>query len=275
MESVTVPNFPELSYIIPCYFDQENTESLDALLRIYSGYPPEVIERIEFVIVDDASPIPVQIPADIDLNLRLLRIREDIAWNQGGARNLGVLYSRCDKILATDLDHLFSAATLAHILALPRLGRRMYRFRRKGQGGELIKPHPNSFVMSRGRFLELFGVDEEFSGHYGCEDGMFWRWQRYNGTRFSFFPQRYASQLRDYDRKRSDHSLDRDATYNIEMKHRKIREWEIWGARGGHSRRFLEFTWDLVADRQRQQRNWQPQPDRLWKKLWLWRLLWG
>lgn len=265
----------DLAYVIPCYFDQKNTENLDLLLRTYAEYPPEVIERIEFVIVDDASPIPVQIPADIDLNIRLLRIREDIAWNQGGARNLGVLYSRCDKVLATDLDHLFTAETLAHILALPRLGRRMYRFRRQDKDGQPIKPHPNSFVMSRGRFFELFGVDEEFSGHYGCEDGMFWRWQRYNGTRFSFFPKRYTSLLRDYDRLRSDHSLSRDTVYNNAMKHRKLKEWAEWGARGGHSRRFLEFTWDLVEDRQRQQALWQPQPDRLWKKLWWWRLLNG
>ena len=153
MEPLSPVQQIDLAYVIPCYFDQENTESLAELLRHYAGYSPEIIDRIQFVIVDDGSPVRVEIPADIDLNLRLLRIRENIAWNQGGARNLGVLYSCCDTILATDLDHLYSEDTLRHILALPRLGRHMYRFYRRDHDGMLMKPHPNSFVMSRNNFV--------------------------------------------------------------------------------------------------------------------------
>lgn len=265
----------ELSYVVPVYFDQADHESLDALLRQYAAHDPWLLDRIQFVVVDDGSRVPVTLPEDLDLHLLLLRIREDISWNQGGARNLGVVYSRSDKVLATDLDHEFSEATLRHLIALRPLGRRMYRFHRVDASGKKTHSHPNSFVMSRGRFLQLYGVDEEFSGHYGCEDGMFWRWQRYNGTRFSYLPRRFPARLRAFDRDRSYHSLDRDTAHNTALKKRKQREWKLYGPYGGHSRRFLRFTWDVVEDRARRATTWTPPQNRLWKKTWAWRWLFG
>jgi len=267
--------FIELSYVIPFYFDQDDHESLDALLRQYAGCDPILLDRIQFVLVDDCSRVPVRIPADINLNIRLLRIREDIPWNQGGARNLGVVYSRSDKVLATDLDHEFTEETLRYLVDMPPLGRRMYRFRRLGTDGRPTRPHPNTFLMSRGRFLMFYGVDEEFCGAYGAEDGMFWRWQRYNGTRFSYLPKRYASRLRALDRERSYHSLERDKTRNTALKHRKKKEWAMIGGYGGHSRQFLNFTWDIVEDRKRVGMRWQPPVNRWWKRLWFLRWLLG
>jgi len=263
----------DLSYVIPLYFDQDNSDSLNDLLYRYAAYDASLMDRVQFVLVDDGSPRPVMLPPDLDLNVLLLRIREDIAWNQGGARNLGVLYSRCDKVIATDLDHEFSEETLARIVSMRPLGKRMYRMHRKDVDGRFMRPHPNTFVMSRGRFLELFGVDEDFSGHYCCEDGMFWRWQRYNGTRFRYLSKRYVNQSRVIDRAGSYHSLSRDTTHNTDLKKRKIREWDRWGFRGGHSRKFLAFTWDMVEDRLRSRRTWQVPEDRWWKKTWIFRQL--
>ncbi len=269
----STPYIIDLSIIIPCYFDQENCSGITDLLRHYTSYDPQILDRIQFILVDDCSPCQVQIPPDIDLNILILRVRENITWNQGGARNLGVVYARSDKVLATDLDHLYTEKTLNYILSFGRLGKTMYRFRRKGFDGQLMKPHPNSFLMSRGRFLEFFGVDEEFCGNYGSEDGIFWRWQRYNGTRFKYLPTKYANNLRDYDRKRSDHSLIRDKQRNRALKKQKKHECDVWGYRGGHSRQFLSFTWDIKEDRKRQNITWCPPKDKIWKKLWPLRVL--
>jgi hypothetical protein len=265
----------ELSYVIPLYFDQHDHQSVTDLLRMYEAYDRALMDRIQFVLVDDGSPLRVALPKDINLNILLLRIRENITWNQGGARNLGVVYSRSDKILASDLDHQFSQETLRAILALPRLRRTVYRFHRLSVEGKPAPSPPNIFIFSRGRFLELHGVDEEFCGHYGCEDGMFWRWQRYNGTRFRYFPERYPTVHRKLDLARSYHSLVRDTSRNTLLKKRKQKEWATWGPSGGHSRKFLSFTWDTVEDRRRQGITWVPSQNRWWKKTWHFRWLFG
>jgi hypothetical protein len=260
----------DLSYVMPCYFDQQDQDTLISLLRRYARYRPELLDRVLFVLVDDGSPLPVEIPADIDLNLRLLRINEDIPWNQPGARNLGVVYSRSDKVLATDMDHEVPEATLEHILSMRPLGKRMYKPARLEADGRPAKPHPNTFIMSRGRFLQLYGYDEEFSGGYCYDDGTFWRWQRYNGTRFFYLSKKYPIIRRTVDEKHSYHSLARDKSRNRQIRDRKMRELEEYGPRGGHSRRFLAFTWKVVEERRRRNPTWQAPRDRMWKKLfWL------
>lgn len=265
----------ELSYVVPVYFDQENQDSVHELMRRYENYPPELMDRIQFVIVDDGSPAQVNIPENIDLNILLLRIHENIKWNQPGARNLGVVYSRSDKVLATDLDHQFPEETLQHIIGMPELKRKMYRLHRRDADGILLSPHPNSFVMSRSRYLGLYGVDEEFSGSYGYDDGMFWRWQRYNGTLFKFLNKRYFCQVRNIDLDKSYHSLERDKKQNKRLKERKLKEWRVWGPVGGHSRRFLSFTWEIVEDRKRSLISWKPPINTKWKKTWFLRRLFG
>jgi glycosyltransferase involved in cell wall biosynthesis len=260
----------DLSYVVPCYFNQQDQDTLVLLLRRYATYRPELLDRILFVIVDDGSPLPVQIPADIDLNLRLLRIDEDIPWNQAGARNLGVVYARSDKVVATDVDHEFPEATLEYVLGLRPLGKKMYKPARLEADGTPISPHPNTFVMSRGRFLQFYGYDEEFTGAYCYEDGMFWRWQRYNGTRFFYMSKKHPIIRRAVDDKGSYHSLARDKTRNAAIRDRKKLEMAEYGPRGGHSRRFLEFTWKEVEQRRRRNPTWQAPRDRMWKKLfWL------
>ena len=77
------------------------------LLRRYASYSGDLLDRLQFLIVDDGSPIPVTLPADLDLNVLLLRIPGDVPWNHAAARNLGAVYARSDKLLLTDVDHEF------------------------------------------------------------------------------------------------------------------------------------------------------------------------
>ena len=273
--SSTIPWRIDLAYVVPCYFDQQDTDSLDELLRHYADYPAEILDRLQFVVVDDGSPTRIELPDDLDLNIRLLRVTEDINWNQGGARNLGMLYAQCDKVLMTDLDHMVSEQTFAYLLKRSTPKRSLFRLHRQNADGTECSPHPNTFFIARSRFLGLFGYDEEFTGEYGYEDGMFSRWQRYNGTWHRFLPKQHAIRRRKLDEEKSYHSLQRDKTVNRELKFRKLKEWRRWGPRGGHSRRFLEFQWVMVEDRRRRNTTWQPPRNRLWKPLWPLRALFG
>jgi len=260
----------ELTLVIPCYFDQNSAGSLFSLLRTYQSYADDVLARVCFVVVDDGSPLRWTLP-HYDLNLVWLRINENIPWNNGGARNLGATVAHSDKILLSDMDYVFPQETLRAILRKKNLGKRMYKFwcvdyelgcgrpmrplRRfaamlKGQSitrnGRPMGKNDNTFLLSRGRFLELFGYDEEFSGEYGSEDVHFALFHRCNGTRTLYFPPAYPCITRaEVDRGRAYHSLSRKSERNGEIFLRKKRELHTVQG-GGHSRIFLNFTWQTL-----------------------------
>lgn len=94
----------KLSYVTHFYCDQNDINSVLNLLKTYEKYDPDLLDVIEFIIIDDGSPLHYEIP-EFNLNLRWIKINENIKWNQAGARNLGVLSAKSDKF--TDLNHVF------------------------------------------------------------------------------------------------------------------------------------------------------------------------
>jgi hypothetical protein len=69
------------------------------------------------VLVDDGSPEPAVVAADCFLNLTLVRVKENIPWNQHGVRNLGLKLAEGYWVIASDIDHLFPAEGLRHPLS--------------------------------------------------------------------------------------------------------------------------------------------------------------
>jgi hypothetical protein len=263
-----------LTYVTHFYFNEPKSDFLVDLLRTYASYERSLLDVTQFVLVDDASPVRPSIPGDLDLNLLLLRIHEDIPWNQPGARNLGMVYARSDRVVLTDVDHEFPEQVLRHIVGRRVPKRNVYKLRRTDLGGRPLKAHPNTFVLSRARFLELHGYDEDFSGHYGYDDAMFWRWQRNHGTRFLYLPRALAVKARTEPRLRH-HSLNRDLAHNARLAAHKRRQWKRLGPQTGHSRRWLHFTWSVEEDRRRSTLPPTPNPRPLWASTWWWRWLWG
>jgi glycosyltransferase involved in cell wall biosynthesis len=261
-----------LSYVVPFYFDQPDISPLAELLLSYSKYPAFVLDRVQFVCIDDGSPVRVALPDEIDLNLLLLRIEEDRPWNQPGARNLGVVYARSDKVLLTDLDHEVPPETLAHALAMRSPGRRIYKLARLASDRRRRKPHANTFILSRARFLQLYGYDEDFCGAYGADDLWFLRWQRYHGSKIRYLPSRYFVRLRWPSPGAAPHALVRDRSTNAELYRRKRQACETFGPEHGHSRRFLEFSWRVLVD-QRRRKAAAPAASRWWPLRWRWNKL--
>jgi glycosyltransferase involved in cell wall biosynthesis len=139
--------------------------------------------QIEVIIVDDGSPEPavdVERPEGLPA-LRIYRVLEDRPWHQHAARNLGAKMAHGPWLLLTDIDHVLTAESADALLKRAhRLhGNTAYMLHRveadtglptvndRGQ----LKPHPNSFVMSRDLYWRCGGYDEEFRG-YGT-DGLF------------------------------------------------------------------------------------------------------
>jgi hypothetical protein len=248
------------------YCNQRTIETVTRLLEEYAGYPAEVLDRIQFVLVDDGSPIRYEIPR-LDLNLTWLRVDQDIRWNQAGARNLALLYARANNVVISDIDHAFPPHTLRWLAGRDVPHRRFYRFWRRMADGSLRRGHPNIFYLSRARFFELFGTDEEFAGAYGAEDVRFVRNFKYHGTVQLHLPQKYYCTERALDRAQSYHSLVRDLSYNTGADTRKRMEAEYFGADFGHSRSAFNFTWTVLADYERKA-PFAPPLDRGWRQRW-------
>jgi hypothetical protein len=259
-----------LTYITYFYLNQKSTATIFELLKKYAAYDPAVIDRVQFVIVDDGSPLSYEIPP-LSLNVTWLKIKPDIPWNQAGARNLGVVYAKSDKILLTDVDHEFPEATLRHMVGRRNCGRRIYKLFRytPEQPGRLVRGHPNVFFMSRARYLELYGVDEEFAGGYGAEDFRFMKFQKAHGSISPHLPRKYfAIEREKIDRKTAYHSLQRDHSFNTPADLRKQYESQWYGAEAGHSRAFLDgFSWDVLSKQRREVAYVRPMR-RWWKPLW-------
>jgi hypothetical protein len=170
-------------------------------------------------------------------------------------------------MIVSDIDHEFPEQTLAQLVERGSCGKRIYKFWRKSADGRIYKCHPNTFFLSRGRFIELYGCDEEFAGAYGGEDTRFMKYQKARGSFATYLPKsHWVIEREDIDRKRGYHSLFRDVSHNTPVDYRKRLELEWYGPAAGHSRMFANFEWDVVVQRWR---DVQPKPPvkRWWKPL--------
>jgi len=239
----------QLSYVVPVYFNQRNAHTLIDLLLRYNAYAREVISHIQFVIVDDGSPLPIEIPPEINLNISLYRITTDIRWNQCGARNLGVLYAKSPRILLSDSDHYFPEKLLRAIVYSRIPQKTLYKFKRVNQQGVAIDKALNIFYMSKSAFFQTLGYDEEFSGNYGYEDLYFIKLQRRIGNTIRYFTRFKKIVATEVDRELSYHSLARDKEINYALYRKKKELMKSRDPFISHSRTFLQFDWTLVEER--------------------------
>jgi len=264
-----------LTYVINYYLDREELAYtvLDVLSR-YSKYSSDLLDVIQFVIVDDGSPVEFDIP-EYALNITWLRITEDIPWNMGGSKNLGVVYAKSDKVLISDLDREFPEHTLRKMTEMGNLGRKFYKvWARDSETKVMGRPHSNTFLISRGRFLKLYGYDEEYAGGYGAEDYRFVKFQKYHGSWQRKLPKKFYCIRRKLMKDGDYVSLKREFTRNTPIDQRKRNELLYWGEESGHSRMFLNFKWDVVFTHNRSSKPNRP-AKRYWKHFWIFRTLRG
>lgn len=236
----------ELSYIVPIYIEKEKSDIFRQLLKWYETYSSDLLERIQFIFVDDHSPLKIDIPADCKLHYTLARVDDDIMWNQGGARNLGVHLAKTSKLILTDLDHLFPEALMVEILDAKE-PQALYMFRRE-KDGQKIYPHPNTFFCTKATYFKALGVDEEFCGHYGFEDIYFIKLQKALGTKIKKFSRKKVILKEHKDSTNELHSLERDLTVNKELFEKKQATLTSGKIFAGHSRLFLNFKWSLLQE---------------------------
>lgn len=174
--------WPRFTLIVPFYL---NSEMLKKQIAEWEEYP----SRIEIVVVDDGSPYPAYdiikwgTSDNLRDRLKLYRVKTDIPWNRGGARNLGTQMADTDWIVHVDIDHIMPASTAAAMIDLvPKRGC-WYRFPRWRVGAAdetrnkdllpreckfgRIKEHIDSYLVERDSYWSVGGYDEAYSGCLG------------------------------------------------------------------------------------------------------------
>lgn len=158
---------------------------LKKIVNVIQSYDSEVKSKIELLIVDDGSEkLPIQ-KMDLDFDAKFIRILEDVGFNNGGAKNLGIKHAQGEWCLIMDLDHWFDKTNIKMVLDICEgsykrsilekiktsrgLGNYWYLISRVTIDGKKINPNPNVKLVKRNVILECL-YDEDFSGHYGYED---------------------------------------------------------------------------------------------------------
>ena len=142
-------------------------------------------DKAKLVYVDDCAPVPLVKPEGVEA----YRVLDDIKWNQGGARNLGMSKQK-GWVLVLDMDYLVTEKNLNDILQLKLKKGTVYYF---GRTGEDISY--TLYLIHSDDFKKTGGYDEDFSGHYGWEDALFNRRvkdtlnrEAHEGIKIKYFP---------------------------------------------------------------------------------------
>jgi len=170
----------DLTIVMPFYL---NKGMLSLQYANWAAWPEEIKDRVSIILVDDGSPEghAVDVPRPEGLPpVSIYRVTEDRPWHQHGARNLGAHVAGDGWLLLTDMDHVLAEKDAGTLLKLIRKGKldpeACYMLARieadtglpTMQNGYL-KPHPNSFVVTRETYWRIGGYDEEFCGTYGTD----------------------------------------------------------------------------------------------------------
>lgn len=174
----------DISLIIPYY---RNFWMLRKHVDVWEQYDPAVLKRLHIIVVDDGSPdmtaeeaLRCMVRA---LPVELYRIKEDIPWNRGGARNLGAYVAKTPWLLHVDVDHTVPPETMAAAINIELDSERWYRFCRWRVGAAdftrkkdaadpaatfvEIHPHVDSYLITRELYWRAGGYDEDYSGSLG------------------------------------------------------------------------------------------------------------
>lgn len=167
----------------------ENPKMLRLQMHEWRTFRPSEKAALCALIVDDGSPrnpardVAIAYAGQVGFPIRVLRINENKAWNQDGARNLAMKNVLTQWALMTDMDHMISRDQVGPMLDFSSHSVRRgeyYMPHRVDFDGKPTHPHANSYVFHVGDFWSMGGYDEDFAGCYGS-DGNFRKCARGEG----------------------------------------------------------------------------------------------
>ena len=157
----------KLSIVHPYY---KGAEALPHHYDFWGSYTDEQKEQIRIIIIDDCSPQPLHkiIRTVPGLDLQVYRIKEDLKWNQHGARNLGAMIADTPQLLMLDWDCGFRSGNLMRVMSVDIKRGQFIRF----AGTRTSKPRYNQFLCWRDDYILFNGYDEDYTGTYGGDGSL-------------------------------------------------------------------------------------------------------
>ncbi len=212
-----------------------------ALVDHVASMARDVTDHVELIIVDDCSDTRQVLDAR-GIDLKQLRVIDDIPWNQAGSRNLGAMTAAGEWLLFFDIDQLISEYGLTYVVKhCAQLQKNlMYFFQVEGfvdsNINQALSVHPNTFLVNAVQFRIDGMYDEDFAGNYGYEDIYLpYLWEK-NGCQRAMIGE--IPFFRDQNFKTT--NLNRDLEPNKLVSRRKMLE----GIK--RPRHFVRFEWEIV-----------------------------
>lgn len=149
-----------------------NPNMLHEQIKWWDKYSDYCKQNSNIILVDDGSPKETAIDVirkyPMNINFKLYKIKEDIKWNQHGARNLAFCHADEGFVFATDIDHVLPDDQLEKLINSKFSENNHYKFARKDYPSyNDYKHHANTFLCTREAFINVGGYDEDYCGTYG------------------------------------------------------------------------------------------------------------
>jgi glycosyltransferase involved in cell wall biosynthesis len=160
---------PKISIVFAYY---SNPKMLRYQVEQYGKFDPAVLKQCEILVIDDASPSDPAAEVVVGfkaLPLSVFRIDKDKPWNQDAARNIGAFEATGKFLLLTDIDHTVPEESIKALLAMGDTNQVHSLAREAHFFDKVVKSHGNSYFMSKAKYWEIGGYDEDFWGAYGSD----------------------------------------------------------------------------------------------------------
>ena len=208
----------------------------------WKAWRKEIRDQYSFCIIDDGSEVPAtEVLKDEDLSeldLSILRVKEDIKWNIAGVRNLSAQECETEWMMILDMDCFVPQETAEGMLQLANLGgHNAYKFTRRVLNNynhpKHGDPHPAICIIRKEDYWNIGGCEEDLVGQYGYTDPSFWwRSQGKINILITQLPLDYIDEAEVIDFEKFNHP-----NRNLFEERKKTGKW---------STDFIRFEWEKV-----------------------------
>lgn len=173
-----------MSTVSICLAYYRNAGMLREQYRVWASYPEALKAQVEIIVGDDGSMERAELverPAGLP-PVRIFRLCEVAdpmtpPWRQDAIRNRAVDLAQGPWLFLSDIDHVLPAESFRRLLELTAQSDAVYSFQRldapdltpKKDAHGNLHPHPNTYAMTKARYWQLGGYDEDLCGIYGTD----------------------------------------------------------------------------------------------------------